>query len=156
MDKLLTPSGGKSHLLLGNEAIVRGALEAGLAFATCYPGTPSAPRCPTPFTGSRSRIQTQAAYYFEYSANEKVALEVAAGAAVSGLRTLCTMKHVGLNVAADPLMTLAYTGVRAGMVIMTADDPSMFSSQNEQDNRYLPGYPACPCWSPQARPKPRR
>ena len=134
MDRLLIQRGGKSHLLLGNEAIVRGALEAGLAFATCYPGTPSS-EVPDTLYRLRKQNPDKTQYYFEYSANEKVALECAAGAAASGLRTLCTMKHVGLNVAADPLMTLAYAGVRAGMVILTADDPSMFSSQNEQDNR---------------------
>jgi indolepyruvate ferredoxin oxidoreductase, alpha subunit len=86
-----------------------------------------------------------------------VALEVAAGAANAGLRTLCMMKHVGVNVAADPLMTLAYVGVKAGMVILSADDPNMFSSQNEQDNRYyakLAGI--CPCWNPPRWPRPRR
>jgi indolepyruvate ferredoxin oxidoreductase alpha subunit len=147
MDRLLNQRGGKSHLLLGNEAIVRGALEAGLAFATCYPGTPSS-EVPDTLYRLKKQNPDKAAYYFEYSANEKVALEVAAGAAVSGLRTLCTMKHVGLNVAADPLMTLAYTGVRAGMVIMTADDPSMFSSQNEQDNRYFARISGLPMLEP--------
>ncbi len=135
MDVLLTPSGGKKHLLLGNEAIVRGAIEAGLAFATCYPGTPSS-EVPDTLYRLRKQNPDKVKYYFEYSTNEKVALECAAGAAASGLKTLCTMKHVGMNVAADPLMTLAYVGTRAGMVILCADDPSMFPSQNEQDNRY--------------------
>jgi indolepyruvate ferredoxin oxidoreductase alpha subunit len=131
MHPLLTPDGGKKLLLLGNEAIVRGALEAGLAFATTYPGTPS-----SEIGDNFFRIAAETDLYFEYSTNEKVALETAAGAAVSGIRTMCSMKHVGLNVAADPLMTLAYVGVRGGMVVVTADDPSMFSSQNEQDNRF--------------------
>lgn len=130
MYPLLTPQVEKRLLLLGNEAIVRGALEAGLGFATCYPGTPS-----SEIGDNFFRIAAESDLYFEYSTNEKVALETAAGAAVSGIRTMCSMKHVGLNVAADPLMTLAYVGVRAGMVVITADDPSMFSSQNEQDNR---------------------
>ena len=130
MHPLLTEEPGKTLLLLGNEAIVRGALEAGVAFATTYPGTPSSEIADNFF-----RISGESSLYFEYSTNEKVALETAAGAAVSGVRAICSMKHVGLNVAADPLMTLAYVGVRAGMVIVTADDPSMFSSQNEQDNR---------------------
>jgi len=130
MHPLLTKEVDKKLLLLGNEAIVRGALEAGLGFATTYPGTPS-----SEIGDNLFRIAGRSDLYFEYSTNEKVALETAAGAAVSGVRTLCSMKHVGLNVAADPLMTLAYVGVRAGMVIVTADDPSMFSSQNEQDNR---------------------
>ena len=131
MHKLLVDSPGKEMLLLGNEAIARGALEAGVAFATCYPGTPSS-EIPEQFF----RISQETDLYFEYSTNEKVAVEVGAGAAVSGLRTMVTMKHVGVNVAADPLMTLAYTGVKGGMVVVTADDPSLFSSQNEQDNRY--------------------
>ena len=84
MDVLLTPSGGKEHLLLGNEAIVRGALEAGMAFATCYPGTPSSESAQTPFTASGSSFPNKVKYYFEYSTNEKVALECAAGAAASG------------------------------------------------------------------------
>jgi indolepyruvate ferredoxin oxidoreductase alpha subunit len=130
MHPLLTQEVGKKLLLLGNEAIVRGALEAGVAFATTYPGTPS-----SEIGDNFFQIASESELYFEYSTNEKVALETAAGASVSGLRTMCSMKHVGLNVAADPLMTLAYVGVRGGMVVVTADDPSMFSSQNEQDNR---------------------
>jgi len=130
-------------LLLGNEAIARGALEAGLSFATCYPGTPSS-EIPEQFF----RISQETDLYFEYSTNEKVALEVGAGAAVSGLRTMVTMKHVGLNVAADPLMTLAYSGVKAGMVIVTADDPYLFSSQNEQDNRYYARLSSLPMLEP--------
>ena len=147
MDVLLTPSGGKEHLLLGNEAIVRGALEAGLAFATCYPGTPSS-EVPDTLYRLRKQFPENVKYYFEYSTNEKVALECAAGAAASGVRTLCTMKHVGVNVAADPLMTLAYVGVNAGMVILTADDPSLFSSQNEQDNRYYARLSGLPMLEP--------
>ncbi len=147
MDKLLTPSGGKSHLLLGNEAIVRGAIEAGMAFATCYPGTPSS-EVPDTLYRIRKQNPDAAKYYFEYSTNEKVALEVAAGAAGAGLRTLCTMKHVGMNVAADPLMTLAYVGTRAGMVILVADDPSLFSSQNEQDSRYYARLSGLPMLEP--------
>lgn len=147
MDKLLTPSGGKSHLLLGNEAIVRGAIEAGMAFATCYPGTPSS-EVPDTLYRLRKQNPDAAKYYFEYSTNEKVALEVASGAAAAGLRTLCTMKHVGLNVAADPLMTLAYVGTRAGMMILVADDPSLFSSQNEQDSRYYARLSGLPMLEP--------
>ncbi len=131
MHKLLTDSPGEKMLLLGNEAIARGAIEAGVAFATTYPGTPS-----SEISLNLFQVSHESDLYFEYSTNEKVALEVAAAAANSGVRTFCMMKHVGLNVAADPLMTLAYVGVNAGMVILTADDPSMFSSQNEQDNRY--------------------
>lgn len=143
MHPLLMEEAGKRLLLLGNEALVRGALEAGVAFATTYPGTPSSEIGDTFF-----RIAGESDLYFEYSTNEKVALETAAGAAASGLRSMCSMKHVGLNVAADPLMTLAYVGVRAGMVIITADDPSMFSSQNEQDNRFYAKLSGLPLFEP--------
>ncbi len=143
MHALLSGKAGDHMLLLGNEAIVRGALEAGVAFATAYPGTPSS-EVPLNFF----QIRQETDLYFEYSTNEKVALEVAAGAAVSGLRTMVTMKHVGVNVAADPLMTLAYTGVNGGMVILTADDPSLFSSQNEQDNRFYARLSGLPMLEP--------
>ncbi len=131
MHKLLTDNPGTMMLMLGNEAIARGAIEAGVAFGTTYPGTPS-----SEISMNLYEMAQQSDLYFEYSTNEKVALEVAAGSANAGLRTICMMKHVGLNVAADPLMTLAYVGVRGGLVIISADDPFMFSSQNEQDNRY--------------------
>lgn len=131
MHKLLLDQPGKKLFLLGNEAIARGAVEAGVAFASTYPGTPSSEISLAFFQMAR-----ESDLYFEYSTNEKVALEVAAAAANAGVRSMCVMKHVGMNVAADALMTLAYVGVRAGLVILTADDPYMFSSQNEQDNRY--------------------
>ncbi len=143
MHKLLTDSPGEKMLLLGNEAIARGALEAGVAFATCYPGTPSS-EIPENFF----KISQESDLYFEYSTNEKVALEVGAGSAIAGLRTMVTMKHVGLNVAADPLMTLAYTGIKGGMVIINADDPFLFSSQNEQDNRYYARLSSLPMLEP--------
>ena len=129
--KLLTDQQGKKELMLGNEAIARGAIEAGLCLGATYPGTPS-----SEISLNLFQISQETDLYFEYSTNEKVALEVTAAAAASGVRSMCIMKHVGLNVAADPLMTLAYIGVKGGMVIVTADDPLMFSSQNEQDNRY--------------------
>ena len=129
--------------MLGNEAIARGAIEAGVAFATTYPGTPS-----SEISLNLFQMSHESDLYFEYSTNEKVALEVAAGAANSGLRTMCMMKHVGLNVAADPLMTLAYVGVKGGMVVLTADDPAMFSSQNEQDNRYYSKLSGLPMLEP--------
>jgi indolepyruvate ferredoxin oxidoreductase alpha subunit len=131
MHKLLEDSPGKEMLLLGNEAIARGAIEAGIGVASCYPGTPSSEIPDTFFS-----LYQEAGFYFEYSTNEKVALEVAAGAAVSGVRSIVTMKHVGMNVASDALNTMAYLGVNAGMVVINADDPFLFSSQNEQDNRY--------------------
>ncbi|MDJ0884903.1 MAG: indolepyruvate ferredoxin oxidoreductase subunit alpha [Desulfobacterales bacterium] len=131
MHKLLTDQPGQRMLMLGNEAIARGALEAGVAFAATYPGTPS-----SEISLNLFQVARETELYFEYSTNEKVALEVAAAAANSGVRAMCMMKHVGVNVAADALMTLAYVGTRAGLVIVSADDPFMFSSQNEQDNRY--------------------
>ncbi|NDV18047.1 indolepyruvate ferredoxin oxidoreductase subunit alpha [Pseudodesulfovibrio sp. JC047] len=127
---LLGDTPGETHLLLGNEAIVRGAVEAGIQVVSCYPGTPSS-EVPDTFY----RISPEGEFYFEYSVNEKVALEVAGGATLAGAMTLCTMKHVGVNVAADPLMTLCYTGAPGGMVLLSADDPGCHSSQNEQDNR---------------------
>jgi indolepyruvate ferredoxin oxidoreductase alpha subunit len=143
MHELLTGDAGSKKLLLGNEAIVRGAIEAGVAFATTYPGTPSSEIGDTFF-----RIAQETDLYFEYSVNEKVALETAAAAAVSGVRAMCSMKHVGLNVAADAFISLAYVGVKAGMVIMNADDPSLHSSQNEQDNRYYARLSALPMLEP--------
>lgn len=114
-------------LLSGNEAIARGAYEAGVKVAAGYPGTPS--------TEILENITQYPGIYAQWSPNEKVAFEVAAGASISGARALATMKHVGVNVAADPLFTFAYTGVCGGFVFVSADDPGMHSSQNEQDNR---------------------
>lgn len=131
MHKLLVDDPGKKMLLLGNEAIARGAIEAGVAFASTYPGTPS-----SEISLNLFQISQESDRYFEYSTNEKVALEVTAAAANCGVRSMCMMKHVGVNVAADALMTLAYIGVKGGLVVLSADDPFMFSSQNEQDNRY--------------------
>ncbi len=121
----------EKHFLLGNEAIVRGALESGVGVAATYPGTPS-----SEVGDVLSRIAKKAGIYFEYSSNEIVALEVAASSAASGIRAFTFLKHVGLNVAADALMSIGYAGTKGGLVIMTGDDPSMFSSQNEQDNRH--------------------
>jgi len=129
-DQLVTSNEGEKLFLLGNEAVVRGTVEAGVSVAATYPGTPS-----SEIGNILSRIAKDAGMYFEFSANEKVAMEVAATAAVSGLRSFTFMKHVGLNVAADSFMTTAYSGVKGGMVILCADDPSLFSSQNEQDTR---------------------
>ncbi len=140
---LLADTPGATHLLLGNEAIVRGAIEAGVQVVTCYPGTPSS-EVPDTFY----RISPEGKYYFEYSVNEKVALEVAGGATLAGALTLCTMKHVGVNVAADPLMTLCYTGAPGGLVLLSADDPGCHSSQNEQDNRYYARIAGLPVLEP--------
>jgi indolepyruvate ferredoxin oxidoreductase alpha subunit len=129
------------HLMSGNEAIARGAFEAGVTVATGYPGTPST-----------EILEAAAAYrpalYCEWSPNEKVALEVAAGASLSGARSIVTMKHVGLNVAADPLMTLAYVGTVGGLVVCVADDPGMHSSQNEQDTRHYARLGKVPIFEP--------
>jgi indolepyruvate ferredoxin oxidoreductase alpha subunit len=122
---------GERHFLLGNEAVARGAIEAGVGFAATYPGTPS-----SEVGDALSEVAKSAGIYFEISTNEIVALEVAAASAMSGVRSFVFMKHVGMNVASDAMMSTAYIGTRAGLVIMTADDPSMFSSQNEQDNRH--------------------
>ena len=115
-------------LMLGNEAVARGLFEAGCSFVSSYPGTPS--------TEITECVATYKEVYAEWAPNEKVAMEAAFGASLAGKRSFCAMKHVGLNVAADPLFTVAYTGVNAGMVIGVADDAGMHSSQNEQDSRH--------------------
>ena len=115
-------------LMLGNEAVARGLFEGGCSFVSSYPGTPS--------TEITECVATYKEVYAEWAPNEKVAMEAAFGASLAGKRSFCAMKHVGLNVAADPLFTIAYTGVNAGMVIGVADDAGMHSSQNEQDSRH--------------------
>lgn len=116
------------ELMLGNKAVARGLYEAGVAVASSYPGTPS--------TETTEEAAKYDEIYCEWAPNEKVAMETAFGASRAGKRSYCAMKHVGLNVAADPLFTMSYTGVNAGMVILVADDPGMHSSQNEQDSRH--------------------
>ena len=115
-------------LMIGNEAVARGLYEGGIGLVSSYPGTPS--------TEITEFLSTYDDIHSEWAPNEKVAAEVAFGASLGGMRTACAMKHVGLNVAADPLFTLSYTGVTGGMVICVADDPAMHSSQNEQDSRH--------------------
>ncbi len=127
-------------LLSGNEAFARGAYEAGVSVAAAYPGTPS--------TEILENVVQYKDIYSEWSPNEKVALEVALGSAIAGGRALACMKHVGVNVAADPLFTASYTGVGAGLVIITADDPEMHSSQNEQDNRNYAKFAKIPMLEP--------
>ena len=126
--------------LSGNEAVARGAYEAGVRFAAAYPGTPS------------TEILENCAKYSEiasqWSTNEKVAMEVTIGASLGGARSLVAMKHVGLNVAADPFFTLSYTGVNGGVVVVSADDPGMHSSQNEQDNRHYAPFAKVPMLEP--------
>ncbi len=134
---------GEKHFVLGNEAIVRGALEGGLAFAATYPGTPS-----SEIGDILWEIAKPAGTYFEFSINEKVAMEVAASSAACGLRSMVFMKHVGLNVAADPFMTTVYSGTKGGFLIIVADDPSMHSSQNEQDSRYYAEISRAPMLEP--------
>ena len=129
-----------TQLLSGNEAIAQGAWEAGVVVGSAYPGTPS--------TETLENLVKKPDVYCEWAPNEKVALEVGLGAAMGGVRTLVTMKHVGVNVAADPLMSAANTGVNAGLVLLAADDPSCYSSQNEQDSRHYAAFGRIPCLDP--------
>lgn len=129
-------------LVMGNEAIALGAVRAGVRMVAGYPGTPST-----------EILETVAKYndgsiHVEWSTNEKAAMEVGAGAAYAGARTLVTMKQVGLNVASDPLMSLAYVGVKGGMVIVSADDPGPISSQTEQDTRHFAQFSKLPVFDP--------
>jgi len=129
--RLLEAKSGKKVILLGNEAIVRGSLESGIGFSSTYPGTPV-----SEIGDTFSEIAKEAGIYFEYSTNEKVALEAAAGASLSEVKSLVSFKNFGLNVASDSVFPLAYTGVKAGMVIVVGDDPNCWSSgQSEQDSR---------------------
>ena len=115
-------------LMLGNEAVARGAYEAGVTVVASYPGTPS--------TEITENIVKYNEIYAEWAPNEKVAAEVAIGASMGGARSMSCMKHVGMNVMADPMFTASYTGVNGGLVFCVADDPGMHSSQNEQDSRH--------------------
>ncbi len=130
------------EFLMGNAAIARGAIAAGLNLVSGYPGTPSTEVLETAAKNNSGSL------YVEWSVNEKAALELAAGAAYCGARTMVTMKQVGLNVASDPLMSLAYIGVKGGMVILVADDPGPISSQTEQDTRTFAAYSKLPCFDP--------
>jgi indolepyruvate ferredoxin oxidoreductase alpha subunit len=129
-----------NRILSGNEAIALGAWEAGARFASAYPGTPS--------TEILENLAGYNEIVSEWASNEKVALDAATGASFAGARALAVMKHVGVNVAADTLMTLSYTGVGAGLVLVSADDPGAFSSQNEQDNRHYARFAKIPCLEP--------
>ena len=130
------------EFLMGNEAIAMGAVAAGVNLVSGYPGTPS-----TEVLETIARIN-DGSIYVEWSVNEKAGLEVAAGAAYSGARTMVTMKQVGLNVASDPLMSLEYVGIKGGMVVMVADDPGPISSQTEQDTRTFAAFSKLPCFDP--------
>jgi indolepyruvate ferredoxin oxidoreductase alpha subunit len=134
---------GQLELLMGNQAVVRGALEAGIDVAATYPGTPA-----SEIGDTFASIAKKVGIYFEYASNEKVAFETALSASWSGLRTLVSMKHVGLNVAADALMSITYGGTDGGMVLVMGDDPSCFSSQNEQDSRNYARFAQMPCMEP--------
>jgi len=127
---MVNGSPGDTRLLLGNEALARGALEAGVGSVSAYPGTPS-----TEIGDTLREVATEYDLYMEYAVNEKTALETAVAASRSGVRSMAVMKHVGLNVASDTFMALAHSGVQTGLVLVVADDPSMWSSQNEQDSR---------------------
>lgn len=131
---------GMKTLMTGNEAIARGAYEYGVSVAAAYPGTPS--------TEILENIVKYPEVYCQWSPNEKVAMEVGIGAAIAGARVITAMKMVGVNVAADPLFTVAYTGIRAGLVLVSADDPGMHSSQNEQDNRLYAAFAKIPLLEP--------
>ena len=128
------------QLLTGNEAIARGAWEAGVHFASAYPGTPS--------TEILEALSACPELYSEWAPNEKVAMEAAIGASMAGARSIVSMKHVGMNVAADPMFTYAYMGVGGGMVAVTADEPGQHSSQNEQDNRNYARFAKIPLFEP--------
>lgn len=131
-----------TEFLMGNAAIAMGALAAGLNVVSGYPGTPSTEVLETAAKQNNGEI------YVEWSTNEKAALELAAGASYCGARTMVTMKQVGLNVASDPLMSLAYVGVKGGMVVLVADDPGPISSQTEQDTRHFAAFSKLPCFDP--------
>ncbi|MBU0719033.1 MAG: indolepyruvate ferredoxin oxidoreductase subunit alpha [Planctomycetes bacterium] len=134
---------GANVCLLGNLAIVRGALEAGVQFFSCYPGTPSSEVGDTFY-----RIAHEAGVIFEYSVNEKIAVEIAFAASLAGARSMCGMKHLGLNYAADPISTMPYVGVNGGMVIVSAGDPSAITSPNEQDQRQFTSFLYYPIFDP--------
>lgn len=140
--KLNQPAGSRA-LLMGNEAIARGAIEAGLQLMAAYPGTPSSEVCEALILA-----HGEGDYYIEWSTNEKIAFEVAAGAAQVGARSITAMKNAGLNVAMDTFMTLPYGGVKGGMVIVVADDPDAHYSSTEQDTRLLAAYAEIPCYEP--------
>jgi len=137
---------------MGNEAIGRGIVEAGVSLAASYPGTPASEILAAVVGFAR---ETGAELYAEWSVNEKVAFEVALANSMSGRRSAVSMKQVGLNVASDPFMRAAYLGVTGGLVVIVADDPGPHSSQTEQDSRFSPCSPRCRCWTPPAPGRPK-
>ena len=136
-------STSQKKILSGNEAIARGAIESYVGFCTSYPGTPS-----TEIASTLMKEAEKYNIYTEWSTNEKVALEASAGASWAGIPALCSMKSLGLNVAADSLMSSAYTGVVGGMVVISCDDPGPHSSQTEQDSRFFGMYAKVPVYDP--------
>lgn len=141
--EILRPEGSRA-VLMGNEAIARGAVEAGIQLMAAYPGTPSSEICEVLLAAA-----PESDFYVEWSLNEKVAFEVAAGASLAGGRVMCAMKNAGLNVAMDTFMTLPYGGIKGGMVVVVADDPDAHYSSNEQDTRALAAYGEIPCLEPE-------
>ncbi len=142
-DEVLQGRAGTTACLLGNLAIVRGALEAGVQFVSGYPGTPA-----SEIGDTFARIASEADVLFEYSVNEKIAVEIAFAASQAGARSLCSMKHVGLSYAGDPISTIPYVGVGGGMVIVSAGDPSAITSPNEQDQRHYSSFLFYPVFDP--------
>ena len=143
MDTVASNRINEKILLMGNEAIARGAIEAGVEVVSAYPGTPS-----SEIVETLAEIANDFEYYVEWSINEKIAFEVAAGSSLIGARSLVAMKNAGLNVAMDTFMTLPYTGIKGGMVIVVADDPGAHYSSNEQDTRFAAVYAEIPCLEP--------
>ena len=143
LNQLIKGKSGDKEFLLGNEAAVRGAIETGVSIAATYPGTPS-----SEIGNILSLLAKDAGIFFEFSINEKVAMEVAVASAVSGVKSFAFMKHVGMNVASDSFITAVYTGTPGGLVVLVADEPSMFSSQNEQDTRHFARLANCPVLEP--------
>ena len=141
--EIMRDAPGMRACVLGNHAIVRGALEAGIQFFSCYPGTPS-----SEIGDTFARIATSAGVTFEYSVNEKIAVEVAFAASLTGARSMCGMKHLGLSYANDPISTMPYVGVEGGMVIVSAGDPSAITSPNEQDQRRFGPFLYYPIFDP--------
>ncbi len=141
--EILEKRPGTRACILGNLAIVRGALEAGVQFFSCYPGTPA-----SEIGDTFARIARDAEVLFEYSVNEKIAVEIAFAASLTGARAMCGMKHLGLNYAADPVSTMPYVGVEGGMVIVSAGDPSAITSPNEQDQRHFTRFLYYPVFDP--------
>ncbi|MEM2753203.1 MAG: indolepyruvate ferredoxin oxidoreductase subunit alpha, partial [Nitrososphaerota archaeon] len=131
-DSLLSNEKGKRVILSGNEAIVRGAIESGVRFATAYPGNPC-----TEILDTLLLVSKELGIYAEWSINEMVAFEAASAASIAGLRSFVAMKHVGLNWALDPLMCVNLSGIEAGMLVVVGDDPQSRASQNEEDIRFL-------------------